>query len=271
VVRAGAWIALLAAGAFAVVLALAFAFQRRLLYFPDRFGEEAALARARRLGLEPWRGRDGSLVGWRAPAAGRPRARVLVFHGNAGSALDRVPYAAALAPRGLEVSLLEYPGYGARAGVPSEGTLSAAAIEAVDALAAEGPEPVLLLGESLGSGVAARAARLRPKAVRGVLLVTPFARLTEVARHHYPFLPGFVLRDRWAPVDDLPRFPGRVAVVLAGRDEVVTAEQGRRLFAALPGTKRLWEDPAATHNTVDLRPGSPLWDEVLAFLAGAAR
>lgn len=263
--RVALWILLVAAGAFAAVSVLAFVLQRRLLYFPARQSEADALALAARLGLEPWRARDGALRGWRAsPVA--PRARVLVLHGNAGSALDRAYYAAALPPRGLSVSILEYPGYGARAGTPSETSIAAAAVEAVDALAAEGPGPILLLGESLGSGVAARAARLRPGAVRGVFLVTPFARLSDVARLHYPFLPRFLLRDRWAPRDDLERFPGPTAILVAGRDEVVGAEQGRALFAALRGTKRLWEQPRATHNGLDLRPGSRLWDEVIAFL-----
>jgi uncharacterized protein len=270
-VRVGAWILVFTVGAFAALTVVAFAFQRRLLYFPERLDERTAAARGRALALDPWRSRDGALRGWRAAPAVPPRARVLVFHGNAGSALDRAFYAAALVPRGLSTSILEYPGYGARAGTPSEDTIAAAAVEAVDALAAEGSQPILLLGESLGSGVAARAARLRPGAVRGVFLVTPFARLTDVAHLHFPVVPRFLLRDRWAPVDDLARFPGPIAILLAGRDEVVTADQGRDLFAALPGTKRLWEQPAATHNGLDLRPDSALWDEVLAFLGAGPR
>lgn len=265
--RGALWFLSVAVGLVAAVCVLAFTLQRRLLYFPARSPEQAALSHAAQLGLEPWRAPDGSIRGWRAAPAGAPWARVLVFHGNAGSALDRAYYAAALLPRGVCVVLLEYPGYGARGGDPSESSFSAAAVEAVDALASEGPEPVLLLGESIGSGVAARAARLRPQAVRGALLVTPFARLADVARLHYPFLPSFLLRDRWAPLDDLQSFAGPTAILVAARDEVVTAEQGRALFSALRGAKRIWEQPHATHNTLDLRPASGLWDEVLSFLA----
>ncbi len=246
---------------------LIFVFQRRFLYFPERSSEAAALARAARLGLEPWRDREGRLRGWRAPAPGRPGARLLVLHGNAGSALDRAYYLDPLGRLGVEVSLLEYPGYGARPGSPSEASLVTAALDAVDALASGGGAPVWLLGESLGSGVAARAALLQPRAVRGLFLVTPFASLAEVARHHYPLLPGFVLRDRFEPLRDLRAFRGPVAVLVAGRDEVVTAAQGRKLFDGLPGPKRLWEQPDALHNTVDLRPDSPMWREVTTFLA----
>lgn len=248
------------------VLALVFAFQRRLLYFPDRMPQPAALERAARSGWKPWRDADGSLRGWRMEPGGALRARVLVLHGNAGSALDRDYYGAALVRRGLSVALLEYPGYGPRPGSPSELTLTAAAVEAVDALAAEGSQPIWLVGESLGSGVASRAARLRPHIVSGVLLVTPFARLVEVARLHYPFIPGLLLRDRWSPMDDLAQFRAPVAVLIAGRDEVVTAGQGRQLASALIGPTRLWEQPLAVHNGLDLRPEAVWWDEVVAFL-----
>jgi alpha-beta hydrolase superfamily lysophospholipase len=260
-----------AAASFAGACILAFAFQRRLLYFPEREVESAALERASRLGLEPWRSADGSLRGWRAGPKARPRARALVFHGNAGSALDRNHYAAALARRGISVTLLEYPGYGPLPGSPSERTIAATAVEAVDALASEGPEPLWLIGESLGSGVAARAAHLRPKAVRGLLLVTPFARLVDVAHHHYPFLPGFLLRDRWAPRDDLDAYEGPVAILVAGRDEVVTAAQGWALFNALRGPKRLWVQPEAGHNDLALEPGAGWWEETAGFLEVATR
>ncbi len=260
---------LTAAALYAGICLLAFAFQRRLLYFPQRSGEEAALAAAGRLGLAPWRDGQGALVGWRAPLGGAPRARLLVLHGNAGSALDRLNYAAALAPLGVEVFLLEYPGYGARPGAPSLAALSEAAAGGARALAAMGPEPLLVLGESLGSGVAGRAVALAPGAIRGLLLVTPYARLAEVARLHYPFLPGLVLRDRWAPLDDLAGWRGPTAVLGRGA-RGGTPAQGHRLFQALRGPKRLWAQAEADHNGLALDPGQPFWREALDLLLGPA-
>ena len=258
---------LLGAAGLTVTLAtgLLLAWQRRLLYFPSRTTEAAALAEAGRAGLEPWRDRAGALLGWRARGSGA-RAIALVLHGNAGSALDRARYARALLPLGVEVVLLEYPGYGPRPGAPSLASLTRAAVEAVDLLGEEGL-PVWLVGESLGSGVAARAAALRGEAVRGILLVTPFADLATVAHHHFPFIPRFLLRDRFTPARDLAGFRRPAMVIVAGRDEVVTAAEGRRLFAALPGPRRLLEQAEATHNGLDLSPGAALWAEAVRFLA----
>lgn len=264
------WVLLGVVALYGAICLLAFVFQRRLLYFPERFPERAALAAAGRLGLAPWWDAGGVLAGWRAAPAARPVARLLVLHGNAGSALDRVHYAAAFSRLGMEVILLEYPGYGARPGSPSRDALGNAAASALDLLAAEGPEPIWVLGESLGSGVAARAVALRPGLVKGLLLVTPFARMTDVVRLHYPVLPSALLLDRYAPLDNLAGFAGPAVVLLAGRDEVVGVAQGRRLFEALRGPKQLHIQAEATHNGLDLDPAAPFWAETAAFLASAA-
>ena len=47
-----------------------------------------------------------------------PRATVIVFHGNAGSAVQRRYYRDALTPLGYRVLLAQYPGYGGRLGSP---------------------------------------------------------------------------------------------------------------------------------------------------------
>lgn len=252
---------------YGAVCLLAFVFQRRLLYFPERHTEQAALAAAARLGLAPWRDAGGALAGWRAAPPGRAAARLLVLHGNAGSALERLHYAAAFSRMGVEVILLEYPGYGARPGRPSRDSLGAAAAAALDRLAQEGPEPVWVLGESLGSGVAARAVALRPGLVKGLVLVTPFARMADVVRLHYPLLPSALLLDRYAPLDDLAGYAGPAVVLLAGRDEVVGVAQGQRLFEALRGPKQLHIQAEATHNGLDLDLAAPFWAEAAAFLA----
>lgn len=261
-------VALVAAAALTGVAWLA---QRHLLYFPDREDRAPAERRARALGLEPWT--DGAaFLGWRAPAPGRARARLVVFHGNAGSALDRGylagAFRSALPDVPVEVLLAEYPGYGPSPGAPSEAALLAAARAALAAARRDAPGPVLVLGESLGSAVAALAAAAEPGAVDGLLLVTPLASLPAVARRHYPFVPAFVHRDTWRADLALPRYGGRVAFLVAGADEIVFADLGRALHDATPGPKRLWVDEGASHNGIDWDPALPRFREMLAFVLG---
>jgi len=257
-------------GLYAGLCLLAFLAQRRMMYFPDREPEPEAVERALGVRLVPWRDGKGSVLGWRR-AARSAAPRVLILHGNAGDALGRVDYLPVLEAAGFEGVLLEYPGYGPREGERTEVSLVADARAAVRQLKAESGAPVLLLGESLGSGVAAQVAAAEPKLVAGLLLAVPFARMTEVAAHHYPYLPmNLILRDRWDSLGAIHGYRGPVAVVIAGQDEVVGAEQGRRLAQGCPGPVRTWEIPRAAHNGLPLVPGRLPWSEALAFLRGRA-
>ncbi len=259
------------AGSAAVVLvavvAVAYLAQRRLLYFPTRNGLDASTRLAGAVGLEPWLDGVGRFIGWRAPhPEGAPVARAVVLHGNAGTALDRIYLRDVLQGPGLpriEVFLLEYPGYGPRTGSPSQESIVAATVEAIDLLGGE--VPVFLVGESLGSAAAALAAEARP-GVAGLLLVTPLASVTAVARRHYPFVPSSLVRDAFRADLALPRYGGRVAFLVAGRDEVVFSDLGRELFEAYPGPKRMWEERGASHNTLRFHPTDLLWAEIWKFL-----
>jgi pimeloyl-ACP methyl ester carboxylesterase len=193
----------------------------------------------------------------------------IVLHGNAGHALHRTYLPRVLQGPGVppvDVVLLEYPGYGPRPGRPSEAVLVEAAVGAVDRLAPS--SPLLLVGESLGTGVASLAAARRPAAVRGLLLVTPMASVPAVARRHAVLVPGFLLRDRYESGPALARFGGPVVFLVAGADEVVFADLGRALHGGYPGPKRLLVQEGATHNGLRYDPLDPAWRESVSFLLG---
>lgn len=245
--------------------------QRSFIYFPQTQGLDTALAGVERIGGRAWRDAEGNWLGWQHGTPGASR-RVLVMHGNAGQALDR-SYLTALF-RDLresgpwEVSVLEYPGYGPRPGAPAEQTLRDAALQAMDLLQAQRPGPVLLLGESLGSGVAAHVAAARPDAVAGIVLVTPFASLGAVAQHHMPFLPvALLLRDRFDTLALLRGFDGPLVIVTGGADDVVPEQLALPLKAAHQGELLHWRQPDAGHNTIDMNPRARGWRDIDAFLA----
>lgn len=255
-----------------VVVAAVALFQRKLLFFPMREVESVMLNRAPMLGLKPWRDAGGAIVGWKSDArrGEAPANKLLVFHGNAGHAQHRDDYLKAFEEldggRKWEVWLFEYPGYGARAGSPSREAFRNAGRAAIAQLHALDSRPLFLLGESLGGGVASDLAGEERNAVAGLVLVTPFARLAEVAQHHFPFLPAqLMVRDRWDNLAALSGYRGPVAVLIAGSDEVVGTQQSETLFANLAAPKRRWLFPGALHNDAELQHGD--WGaEVSAFL-----
>jgi len=245
--------------------------QRSFIYYPQQQDLDAALADVERMGGSAWLDADGNWLGWHQGAAGASR-RVLVMHGNAGQALDRGYWVRLF--QGLhesgpwEVFVLEYPGYGPRPGKPSEQALRDAALQAMDLLQAQRPGPVLLLGESLGSGVAAHVAAARPETVAGLLLVTPFASLVAVAQHHMPFLPvSLLLRDRFDSLTLLTGFDGPMVIVTASDDTIVPEPLALPLQAGHRGQLLHWSQPGAGHNSIDIDPRAAGWRRIDAFLA----
>lgn len=250
-------------------------FQRKLIYFPSRplAAEDKMTHLAASVGVEPWRDTHGQRIGWKQipPAGVQPKNRMVVFHGNAGSAFDRTQYAKGfgnLEQGGMwQTYLFEYPGYDSRPGTPSQESFCTAGREAIEQLATEDSRPIFLSGESLGSGVACALAGDLPQQVAGIFLMTPFAVLGEVASHHYPWLPvSLILQDRWNNTEALRKYHGRVAVMIAGEDEVVTTAQSEKLYASYAGPKQRWFDTDATHNTVSNSTFLPWWQEVSDFL-----
>lgn len=237
----------------ALVVAM-FLMQRSLLYLPARYDGVNAAALASH-GLKSW------------PAANNHRGfifvnelsenhnsanTVIVFHGNAGSAIDRVYFRNALAFTGAHILLAEYPGYGRRSGRPSEDTLVGEARSIIAEIAAARPTgKVYVIGESLGAGVAAAAVSDAQIAqhVDGLMLITPWDSLVEVAARHYWYLPvKWLLRDRYDSVRNSSHYLGPKLIVIAKRDSVIPASHAQALFDSLPEPKHRLVIEEAGHN-----------------------
>lgn len=263
--------------AYLLLVGWVFLMQRNMLYFPD---PAPSAVEAVRLGdgmtLNPWPAGGALFRGY--ASAGLPeglpvRGTVVVFHGNAGSARDRAYYGLALEARGYRVVLAEYPGYGGRDGAPNEEALVRDGREtARQALAAFGG-PLLVWGESLGAAVAAGVAADPTLPVAGVVLITPWDRLSDLAQTLYWYLPArWLLRDRYDNSTYLSQYRGKVSVLVAERDEIIPARHSQRLYDALREPKRRWVFAKAGHNSWPVDPRAAWWDEVLEWLeAGTDR
>jgi fermentation-respiration switch protein FrsA (DUF1100 family) len=256
-------------GGFALLVLLAWRFQRRLIYlpFPQNVPPvEAVLPGGREIVLRTEDALD--LKAWFLPAAReRARAAVLLCNGNAGHRGFRAPLAQALSTAGLEVLLFDYRGYGGNPGSPSEEGLLADARSARQWLLDHGarPDRLVYFGESLGTGVAVMlAAEAAPTAL---ILRSPFPSLAAVGRRHYPFLPvRTLLRDRYASIEQIGLLSVPLLVILGERDTIIPADLSRELFEAAREPKRLVSIAGANHNDFELLAGEQLVEEALRFL-----
>ena len=261
---------LILVGAYALILALVFLFQRRLIYLPTRLEPDVALQIAAQHHVLPWRNRTGRIIGWHWPASAASHGTVLIAHGNAGSAIDRNYLAEPIRDAAdVDVFVLEYPGYGARDGSPTERSLLAAADDAFEALIQR--TPVFVVSESLGAGVAAYLAKTHADQIPGLVLFAPYNSLAAVAQQAIRFLPmALVLRDRFDPAAWLRDYRGPIAIVLAGSDEVIPPQFGRRLYDGYAGPKKLEVIPGAHHNDIAVQSAA-WWKDVFAFWAHDAQ
>ena len=236
-----------------VVMAVLWAVQRQLIFFPDGATVPPAgqvIDGARDVTL---RTTDGLELGaWFVPASARPSGEpvaVLLAPGNGGNRSGRAELAEELSRRGLAVLLMDYRGYGGNPGSPSEEGLAADAVAAAEALQDLGfpPERTIYFGESLGTGVVSALQAERPPA--GIVLRSPFTELAAVGAHHYPFLPvRLLLRDRFPVVDHLVSSEVPVTVIYGDRDSVVPSSLSAQVADAAPVRAERVVIKGADHN-----------------------
>ena len=172
--------------------------------------------------------------------ADRPRGAVLYLHGNAGSVEDRVEQARALRAMGFTTLLVDYRGYGASEGRPSEdGTYRDAETGYEHLVRAEGFEPgrIALFGESLGGGPAIELARRKPCGT--VILQGVFTSIPDMGSKLYPWLPVRMLaRVRYDNLAKIAQVPAPLLVLHSRQDEIVPFAHGEALVAAALPPKR---------------------------------
>ena len=248
------------------VLTGVFFMQRWLIYHPQR-AAVATPPTALFPGLRDVRldAEDGvTLHAWYWPSEGN-RPIVLFLHGNGGDRGHRRDVLRALHARGYGVFALDYRGYGGSGGAPSEDGLYLDAEASVKWLLGRGHDRLVYFGESLGTGVAVELAKRRPPAA--LILEAPFDSLTEVARHHFPWLPvRWLLRDRFESAAKIAAFDAPLLIIHGDDDRVVPQARGRALFEAATEPKTWVAVPNAGHNDLRSRLGDAYYDRIDAFL-----
>ena len=191
----------------------------------------------------------------------RPHAgpgAVLYFGGNGEDVSSSVgPLLAAFPER--EIVMLHYRGYGGSAGIPTEADIALDALGLFDEVHARHPD-VLVIGRSLGSGVAARLASVRP--VSKLVLVTPYDSLLGIAQRQFALFPvRWLLIDKYESWRYVPRIKAPVLILRAEHDELIPASSTDALrdrFAA--GQVRYVVVPADHNSILD----EPLYASSLA-------
>jgi pimeloyl-ACP methyl ester carboxylesterase len=179
---------------------------------------------------------------------------ILYFGGNA----EDVLYTAASAPvlNARRMLVVNYRGYGRSTGKPGQKALYDDALAIYQHAVTAGdatPAQIVVMGRSLGSGVAAMLAAQRP--VGGAILVTPFDSLGAVAARHYSFMPVRLLLRHPFPSVEWAQHAKAPALILAGeRDHIIPPVHAQRLHDAWAGNRQIHILEGVGHNDIELNP-----------------
>ncbi len=214
--------------------------QRSMIYF--RTPETRHVA-AEDLRLEL----DGATVQiWRLNANGRDA--IIYFGGNAENVAYNVEDFSSFFPD-KAIYLVNYRGYGASTGRPSEAALTADA-QAIYDHASQTHANISIIGRSLGSGVAIFLAATRP--TQRLVLITPWDSMVNIARSAYPIFPvSVLLKDRYDSLSHAGSISSPTLLLIAGRDEFIPMRSSLNLAEALePELTTVTVVDDAGHNTI---------------------
>ncbi len=232
--------------AYAALVAIVYLAQRRMQYIPAT--SDPPLPASLR-GAEEFTATttDGVRIkGWFWP--GSKPATLVVFHGNAGHRGHRDGWLYLLRDAtDASICIFDYRGYGGSEGSPTEAGLYRDGEAVLAWLRERGAPPPILVGESLGSGVAVElATRQTPL---GVILQSPFTSCVDVAQATYFFLPvDWLMKDRYdnlAKIDDV-KCP---ILLVHGRDDrIVPFRMSEQLHRQVTNRSELFDVEGAGHN-----------------------
>ncbi|HEX8911394.1 MAG TPA: alpha/beta fold hydrolase [Humisphaera sp.] len=210
------------------------------------------------------------------PPGQGPAAYLLIFDGNGGRAELAVHWGKGAAPgRAVEVTSINYPGYGQSPGPAGLKTIPPAALAAFDAVKAKaGDKPVVVWGASLGTTAALHVAAHRP--VAGLILTNPPPLKQLIMQHHgwWNLWLAAIPVSRGVPdeLDNLANAAACKAPALftsANDDGIVPAKYAQRVIDAYAGPKHVvrhpggHNDPAGRQNPAGWKEGVDwLWSQV---------
>jgi uncharacterized protein len=260
----------------AVVLAVAtlkvvvWILEPRMAFFPTRGIQETPAAAGLPFSDVQIKTEDGeTLHGWWLEHPS-PAAQVIFWHGNGGNLSLWLDVIAGLRGRGFSVLAVDYRGYGASTGSPSERGM----YRDVDAATAYFNQhlrnvrvPVIYWGRSIGTPAAAHgAAQVAPD---GLVLESPLPDVrTVLAGNPVLRFLSFFSSYRFPTSRLLERYDGPLLVVHGDADSIIPFSAGRRVFDKAPSTRKTFAViPGADHNDLHIVNPPLYWKAIDDFIA----
>ncbi|WP_415901648.1 alpha/beta hydrolase [Neptuniibacter sp. QD29_5] len=176
---------------------------------------------------------------------------LIYFGGNAEDVSQRLVKFKQTFPE-HSLYLMHYRGYGSD-GYPREEPIYQDALVLYEHVA-KGNTEMVLMGRSLGTGIATRLAA--EKFPKQLILITPYSSIEDVASERYWGLPvSLLLKDKYLSWHYAPAVKSKTAILLAGEDAVIPEESTMKLFSSFSDdVATIYEFDHAGHNNISSDP-----------------
>jgi pimeloyl-ACP methyl ester carboxylesterase len=177
---------------------------------------------------------------------------VIYFGGNAENVSGSLPTLAEAFPE-RSLYAMNYRGYGGSTGKPSETAIITDALALFDRVHLDHPS-VIVIGRSLGSGVAIHIASERP--VERLVLVTSYDSLLTIAAGQFGFFPlRWLMLDKFESWRYAPKIEIPTVLIAAQNDQVIPYASTKSLYDRfLPSVASMKLLPGVGHNSISESP-----------------
>jgi len=213
------------------IIALAYIFQRKLLYNPteNNYSDDELLVNVDEVKIKTQDNLE--LKSWYHNKNIKGYKTILFLHGNAGSLENRIHKINHFKDIKVNFLIIAWRGFSGNKGEPNEKRLYDDANSAVKWLKSKGVKEknIIIYGESLGTGVAVEIAQ--KKYFAGVILESPFTSMIDTGKSKYRFLPvSFLLKDKYESNKKIKNIKSPILVMHGKVDKIVPFYMGKKMY-----------------------------------------
>jgi len=251
-------------GLYALVCILFFFFQEKLIFIPEKLSEDYEFNFNKdfeeiNIEVEEEIVLNGILF-----KSQEPRGLVFYLHGNAGSLRTWERASKPYTDSDYDIFIIDYRGYGKSDGkIQSQKQLYQDMQIAYDEIRKQySEENIIVLGYSLGTGIAAKIASTNnPKSL---ILLAPYYSLNWALSQTYPYLPGFLLRYKLKTNKYIEECEMPIYLIHGKKDQLFNYEASIKLNSVNPEWSKVKILDGLGHQ--DLANDTTFIEEIMSIL-----
>ncbi len=237
------------------VSAVFYFLQERIIFYPDKLPGDYRFEFSGKYEEMNIATPDGNTInGLLFKADSCPKGLIFFLHGNAGSLAGWGNIAQTFTGLQYDIFMMDYRGFGKSSGkITSEKQFHADVQLAYRQITPKYPEDqVIVMGFSIGTGPAAKlASQNHPSRL---VLLAPYYNLPDLARHHLPIIPNFLIKYKFRTNEYLPAIKAPVTVFHGTKDEVIYHESSLKLQKLFKPGDQLILLEGQRHNGITTNP-----------------